>query len=853
MAVASSAVSPYVSLSTSNRKPIIPQSISVPRPNCIVSLLKSCSNIREFSSLHAHLITTNLIKDYQITNNVLHFLITINQLDCAYQICIYNFGPETLIWNTLIENQLKEGYPKEVSKTYYQMVIQGVLLNLSTFHFLVHACSRNFALQQGIEVHGRILKSGLAVNKSLTNNLMGMYSRCGKLKEVCQLFEKMSQRDVISWNTMISCYVSLGLYMEALHLFDEMIIDGVKPDEITMVSLVSACTKLRNIEMGKKFHVYIEDNNLQIDGRLLNCLANMYVKCSKIEEAHRLFTRCHISEVDVVLLTTLVSGYVKTNMIDEARRLFDQMAKRNLILWTAMISGYAQYGAYYESLDLFRQMRFENVLPDEIALVTALSACVHVEDFRFGRAIHGLILRYRMIVDGFLGNALLDLYGKCEKLHKARIIFEQLPCKSVVSWNSMLDGFCRNGDVNKARNFFNNIPEKDIVSWNTMIKFYVKHDLLRESFELFQEMQSSNVKPDKITLISLLSSCAKVGALNHGIWLHVYVEKNEIVIDNMMATALIDMYGKLGCTDMAYELFCELTEKNVFVWTAMIAAYAMEGHAHKAIHIYSEMEEVGIKPDYVTFIALLSACNHGGLVNEGYKYFEKMKSLYKISPKIQHYGCIVDLLGRTGRLEEAVKFIETMPIKADVSIWSSLMRACGNYNNVELAEFAFKHLIEIDPINDGAYVLISNIYANAGRWDDVSSTRMKLHDIGVRKQPGLSLMEQYGVLHEFTAGSFSNPKSEEIRFMLEEIERRLLKQTRPENSSRHSERLAVTFGLINSHGNSTIRVVNNVRICEDCHLFMKLISKVYGREIAIRDNYRFHKFKDGYCSCKDYW
>ncbi|KAF2304505.1 hypothetical protein GH714_032824 [Hevea brasiliensis] len=639
-------------------------------------------------------------------------------------------------------------------------------------------CLRNFALQQGSEVHGRILKSGFGANKSLNNNLMGMYSKYGKVEEVRQLFEKLPHKDVVSWNTMISCFVSVGMYREALHLFDEMMMGGVKPDEITMLSLVSACTKLRDLEMGKKFHVYIEDNNLQIDGSLLNCLADMYVKCGKMEEAHRLLGRCQKSEVDVVMWTTLVSGYVKANKIEEARSLFDQMAERNLISWTIMISGYAQFGRYFESLDLFRQMR----------------------------AIHGLIMRYGMTFDGFLGNALLDLYAKCEKLDEACIVFEQLPCRSAVSWNSMLDGFCRSGDVDKAMSFFNSIPEKDIVSWNTMLNFYVKHVLFTESFGFFQEMQLSNVKPDNITLIGLLSSCARVGALNHGIWLHVYIKKNDIGLDSLLATALIDMYGKCGCAEIAYSFFSELTERNVFVWTAMIAAYAMEGQAHKAIDIYLEMEVMGIKPDYVTFIALLSACSHGGLVDEGYKYFNKMRTLYNINPKIQHYGCIVDLLGRIGRLEEAVKFIETMPMEPDVSIWSSLMRACGSHHNVELAEFAFKHLIEIDPINDGAFVLLSNIYANAGRWDDVSKVRRKLHDTGVRKQPGFSLIEQNGVLHKFTAGEFSNPQSAEICSMLEEIERRLIKQQLPDTSSQHSERLAVAFGLINSQGKSTIRL-----------------------------------------------
>jgi pentatricopeptide repeat protein len=259
------------------------------------------------------------------------------------------------------------------------MVTHWVPLDVSTFHFLIHACSSVSAIRQGSEVHGRILKSGFGVNRSLNNNLMGLYSKGGRLKEVHQLFEKFLDRDVISWNTMISCYVRQGMPCEALGLFREMKVNGVKPDEITMVSLVSACTKLRDLKMGEELHLYVEENELEIRGSLLNCLVDMYIKCGEMEKAQELVAKCK-PEIDVVLCTTLVSGYVKSNKIYAARQLFEQMREKNLILWTTMISGYVQRHYYPESLELFREMRFENVKPDEVVLVTALSACAHVKD-----------------------------------------------------------------------------------------------------------------------------------------------------------------------------------------------------------------------------------------------------------------------------------------------------------------------------------------------------------------------------------------------------------------------------------------------------------------------------------------
>lgn len=824
----------------------------IPEASCIVSLLKSCSNIREFSPIHAHLITTNLIHDPITASHVLHFFISRENLCYARRVFSQNQELETIIWNTLIENYLKDGFFEQVFLTYSHMVTQGVPLDISTFHFLIHACCRNLAFQRGTEVHGRVLKSGMGRNKSLNNNLMNLYSKFGKLDEVRQVFEKMPHRDVISWNIMISCYVQMGMPGKALNLFREMQVDGVVADEITMISLLSACSKLRDFETGEKLHLYIEKKDLEIGGNLLNCLVNMYVECGKMEKAREVAFRCKTGD-DVVLWTSLVGGYVKSNKIHAARCAFDHITEKNLISWMTMISGYVQGGYYYESLELFSEMRLENVMPDEVLLVTALSACTHVEDCKLGKSIHSLVVKCGMAVEGLLGNALIHFYAKCEELNEAHLIFEQLPSKSIASWNSMLDGFCRSGEIENAKFFFDNIPNKDVISWNTMINSYAKYHQFGELFELFREMQSSVIEPDKLTLISVLSSCASVGALNHGIWVHVYIEKNHIQIDNMLGTALIDMYGKCGSVEKAHELFSELTDKNVFVWTAMIAAHAMEGQTSKAIDLYSEMEATGIKPDHVTFVALLSACSHGGLVNKGFSYFNKMSNVYNITPNIQHYGCVVDLLGRVGHLDEALKFIKLMPIKPDISIWSSLLRACGSHQNVELAEYAFQQLIELDPLNDAAYVLISNIYAKIGRWDDVSHKRKKLFELGIRKKPGCSLIEQEGVMHEFTAADYSSPQSAKIYSLLDEMKGRFEKLGLQESSAHHSERLAVVFGLISNTGRAPIRVVNNLRICGDCHSAMKLISQAFDREIIIRDNYRFHRFVDGSCSCQDYW
>ncbi|XP_030507151.2 pentatricopeptide repeat-containing protein At3g62890 [Cannabis sativa] len=841
------------SLSLPTQEPTKNISNPAPGPTSIVSLLKSCSNIRDFTPLHAHMITTNLIHDPITASHVLRFFLSIENLCYAHRVFSHTQGPETIIWNTLIQNYLKNDSPKQVFSTYSDMVTHGVALDVSTFHFLIHACCKTLAFQKGIEVHGRVLKSGMGRNKSLNNNLMALYSKCGKLDEVRQVFKKMPHRDVISWNTMISCYVQMGMPEKALNLFQDMQFDGVAADNITMISLLSACSKLRDLETGEKLHLYIKRNCLEIGGNLLNCLVNMYIECGRMDKAHEIVTRSKTGN-DVALWTSLVGGYMKSMKIHAARCVFDHITEKNIISWMTMISGYVQGGHYNESLQLFREMRLQNVMVDEVLLVTVLSACTHVEDYKLGKSIQSLAVRCGIMAEGLLGNALIHFYAKFGEPKEAQLIFEQLPNKSTASWNSMLDAFCRNGELENATLFFGKIPNKDIISWNTMINCSSKYNRSGEVFRLFQEMQcSATIRPDKLTLISLLSSCASVGALSHGIWTHVYIQKNNIKIDNMLGTALIDMYGKCGCIKKAQELFSALTDKNVYVWTAMIAAHSMEGRTSKAIDLYMEMEAAGIKPDHITFIALLSACSHGGLVNEGLSYFNQMSKFHNITPNVQHFGCIVDLLSRAGQLNEALKFIEMMPVKPDISIWSSLLRACKSHQNVHLAEYAYQQLIELDPLNVAAYVLLSNTYAKAGRWDDASRTRKKLFDLGVKKTPGCSLIEDEGVMHEFTTADFSSPHSSKIYSLLDKMKGRFEKLGLQETSAHHSERLAVAFGLISNSRTTLIRVVNNLRMCEDCHSAMKLLSQAFNREIVIRDNYRFHRFVNGSCSCKDYW
>jgi pentatricopeptide repeat protein len=383
-------------------------------------------------------------------------------------------------------------------------------------------------------------------------------------------------------------------------------------------------------------------------------------------------------------------------------------------------------------------------------------------------------------------------------------------------------------------------------------------------------MQSSSIRPNEVSIVALVSACADLGALSQGAWAHTYVLKNNLKLNRFVGTALLDMYSKCGCLDLAYQLFDQLRKRDTSCYNAMIGGFAVHGNGHRALSLYERMRLEGLVPDDVTFVVTMCACSHAGLVVEGCEIFESMKEVYGIEPKLEHYGCLVDLLGRAGRLKEAEERVRTMPMHPNAILWRSLLGAARVHGNLEIGEVALKHLIQLEPETSGNYVLLSNMYASIDRWDDVNRIRKLMKDHGINKMPGSSLVEIGGAMHEFLMGDKTHPYSKEVYLKLEEINRRLseyghkprtkevlfdIEEEEKEDAlSYHSERLAIAFALLASDSTSVpIRIIKNLRVCYDCHVSAKLISLIYVREIIVRDRNRFHHFKDGMCSCLDYW
>ncbi|XP_042514680.1 pentatricopeptide repeat-containing protein At1g08070, chloroplastic-like [Macadamia integrifolia] len=464
-------------------------------------------------------------------------------------------------------------------------------------------------------------------------------------------------------------------------------------------------------------------------------------------------------------------------------------------------------------------------------------------------------------------NSMIHKYAESGNMDDAFRLFQQVPSPNVITWTTLVFGFSSNGDISAAREVFERMPERDVVSWNAMISSYVQNHDPFEALQLFRRMLAENVKPNSTTVCGALSACGSLGALETGKWIHVYINKSRFQLDPFLGSALIDMYSKCGITELAVEVFGCLKEKTLCTGNALINGLAMNGNAEQALDLFNKMvNDKGFRPDEVTFVGVLLACSHGGFLDEGRRHFYGTMKEYGITPVLEHYACMVDLLSRSGLLMEAEEVIRNMPITPDVVVWRALLGGCRLHKNVELAD---KIVLEMEAQGSGDYVLLSNLYASVGRWEDVEKVRKFMRHRGIKKIPGCSSIEVDNTIHEFISGEKSHPRYAMICKKLEELGMKMSEdgysvetsvvlydieeEEKEQALGHHSEKLAIGFGLISTAPGSTLRIVKNLRFCTDCHNVTKLISKICNREIVVRDRTRFHHFKDGICTCKDYW
>lgn len=672
---------------------------------------------------------------------------------------------------------------------------------------------------------------------------------------------------------------------------------GKRPDRNVFPSMLKTCAHLRDLRFGEAVHGCVIRLGLDSDLFTGNALMNMYVKLESLN-ARNVFDGCsepkasfefdkyvnetedavkendfsnenasnelaHFSErrlmivdqeairndtvkntVDcsdgeIAVVDSLIERRKKgAYQGDSVGKVFEFMPVRDVVSWNTVIGGHVQNGLYEEALSTVRDMGRGDLKPDSYTLSTILPIFAKFVDVMKGKEIHGYAIRHGSDKELFIGSSLIDMYANCMLLEDSYKVFSLS-------------------------------PRKDTVSWNSIIAVCVQNARFDDGLNYFREMLKADIEPVASSFSSIIPACAHLTTLCLGKQLHGYIIRRGFDDNIFVASSLMDMYAKCGYIRVARWIFYKMEFQDTVSWTAMIMAYAMHGHAREAISFFKKMEIEGVKPNSRSFLAVLTACSHGGLVDEARKHFETMTQNYAIPPGLEHYAAVSDLLGRAGRLDEAYEFVCNMHIKPTEAVWSSLLSACRVHKNVELAEKVAREILRIDPHSVSAYVLLSNVYVVAGRWKDAAKLRMSMRRKGVKKKAACSWIEVKNKVHVFGTGDENHPDYPKINKALQDImERMQLEGYVPDTNmvlhdvdeeqkihmlSGHSERLAIVFGIINTPDGTTIRVTKNLRVCVDCHTATKYMSKILNREIIVRDLVRFHHFKDGECSCGDYW
>ncbi|XP_048229389.1 pentatricopeptide repeat-containing protein At5g50990 [Ricinus communis] len=497
-----------------------------------------------------------------------------------------------------------------------------------------------------------------------------------------------------------------------------------------------------------------------------------------------------------------------------------------------------------------------------------LEACKLSLDLKTAIETHARIIRFGYGTYPSLAASLVSTYVKCDHFNLACEVINQVFSWTVnlVALNLVIDNIMRVGECEIAKKVFYKMPARDVVTWNSLIGGYVKNARFEEALRFFRVMLGSDIEPDKFTFASVITACARLGALDNAQWVHDLMIQKRVELNCILSSALIDMFSKCGRIRTAKETFESVQRSDVSVWNSMINGLAVHGLALDAISVFLKMEVENVLPDSITFIGILTACGHSGLVKEGQEYFDLMKRRYSIQPQLEHYGAMVDLLGRAGLLAEAYAMIKGMPMEPDVVIWRALLSACRTYKKPELGEVA---IANISHLKSGDYVLLSSIYCSQERWDSAQGIREMMKKNGIRKIRGKSWFEWKGVIHQFKAGDRSHPETESIYKILEALIRRtklegfvpttelvnmdVSEEEKEVNLNYHSEKLALAFGIFRTSPGTEINISKNLRICYDCHNWIKIVSGLLSRVIIVRDRIRFHRFESGSCSCGDYW
>jgi len=742
-------------------------------------------------------------------------------------------------WSAMIGACSRDLKWDEVVELFYNMMQHGVLPDDFLLPKILKACGKCRAFEAGRLIHSMVIRRGRCSSLRVINSILAVYAKCGEMTYAEKLFRRMEERNYVSWNVIITGYCQKGEIEEARKYFDAMQGEGIDPGLVTWNILIAS------------------------------------------------YSQCGQSEIAIDLMRMMESFGITPDVYT----------------WTSLISGFTQKGRINDAFDLLREMFIEGVEPNSITIASAVSACASVKSLSMGSEVHSIAVKTSLVDDMLIGNSLIDMYAKGGNLEAAQRIFDVMLKRDVYSWNSIIGGYCQAGFCGKAHELFMKMQESDsppnVVTWNVMITGFMQNGAEDEALDLFQRiekdgnikpnvaswnslisgflqsrqkekalqifrrMQFSNMAPNLVTVLTILPACANLVAAKKVKEIHCCAIRRNLVSELYVSNTFIDNYAKSGNIMYSRKVFDGLSPKDIISWNSLLSGYVLHGSSESALDLFDQMnKDDRLHPNRVTLASIISAYSHAGMVDEGKHAFSNMSEDFKIILDLEHYSAMVYLLGRSGKLAEAQEFILNMPIEPNISVWTAFLTACRIHRNFGMAIFAGERLLELDPENIITQHLLSQAYSLCGKyWEAPKMTKLEKEKIPV----GQSWIEMNNMVHTFVVGDQSKPYLDKLHSWLKRVHVNVKahisdnglcieEEEKEDINSVHSEKLAIAFALIDSHHRPQIlRIVKNLRVCKDCHDTAKYISLAYGCEIYLSDSNCLHHFKDGHCSCRDYW
>ncbi|PSR92781.1 Pentatricopeptide repeat-containing protein [Actinidia chinensis var. chinensis] len=635
-------------------------------------------------------------------------------------------------------------------------------------HTLSHLLQGCQSLRSLKSIHARLMIDGsIASSDLILNKILRLYSRFGATDYAHKLFDEIPQPNSFLWTSMIHGYVENCEYTQGLATFSWMRSESVDPLNFTICSVLKALARLTRLKDGVVLYGFVLKSGFGCDLIVQNAMIDLFMRCGKVDFARWVFNEMH--EKDVISWNSMISGYGNNGRVEAARELFNIMVERSVISWTSMICGYVKAGDMLEAQALFEAMPVKDLASWNVMISGYVEAGdLNAARFAFERTRVRDVGTWNLMISGFC---------KAGEVESAKDYFNRMPSKNVASWTIMIDGYIKAGEIDNARCLFDQMPERNLVAWSTIIGGCAKNGQPRCALELFDRFKEQGIKTDETFILGIILACSQLGILDAAESIIRDYVGPSLSSNLRVVTSLIDMYAKCGSIKKAFQVFEMVHHKDLLCYSTMIAAFANHGLSQEAISLFNEMYRENVRPDGVTFLGVLVACSHGGLVNEGKWYFKQMTEEFGIWPSEKHYACMVGLLGRSGCLEEAHDLIRSIPVEVTSVVWGALLAACTVHCNIQLAETAAAELFMIEPDNSGNYILLSNIYAAAGRWRDVAKMRAVIREKRVRKNRGSSWIELDSVIHEFVTGDVSHSESDNVYLMLDLL-REDMKHTR---------------------------------------------------------------------------